>query len=177
MIPARYQDVNYDTDVPDQIKTYLREMRKTSKGIYIHGNVGSGKTHIAFAIYKKYQSVENRTPMFWNTAELLQAIKDDFDAHYLSKTHTLENVMETERLLILDDIGSEKPTEWVQERFYSLINKRYNEMRPTIFTSNLSTGELSAQLGQRIASRIIEMCHVVKIEGKDRRLEKKGTSS
>lgn len=175
MIPIRYQDASYD-DVPESIKVLLREMKQNNKGLYIHGTVGTGKTHIAYAIKKQYEKVMGRTATFWSTTELFAEMKADFDRHRLDKQHTLDNLMESTRLLILDDIGAEKPTEWVQEQFYLLINKRYNEMHPTIFTSNLSISELSAQLGDRIASRIVEMCNIVRLDGTDRRLQKKGTS-
>lgn len=168
--PPRYQNASYD-DVPDNIKRLMREMKVNSKGIYIHGGVGCGKTHIAYALSEKYESVMGAKPSFWNTTELFEEIKDDYDRHYTDKTNILEAIMDYDKLLFLDDIGSEKPTEWVQERFYLLINKRYNEMRPTVYTSNYSVGELAARLGDRIVSRIVETCEIVKLEGVDRRLE------
>ena len=169
MIPARYEKASYN-DVPQNIKDMVKSMRTSKRGIYIHGNVGSGKTHIAYAIKKKWDEVMGENSKFWNTTELLQEIKDDFDRGYADKSHILERLMDTQCLLFLDDIGAEKNTEWVMERFYLLINRRYVEMRPVIFTSNYSIAELSARLGDRVASRIVELCDVVRLDGTDRRL-------
>ncbi len=78
--------------------------------------------------------------------------------------------MNASRLLILDDLGAEKPTEWVRERMYEIVNQRYEWMRPIIVTSNLSPAQLAKQVGQRVASRLMEMCEVVELDGRDRRL-------
>lgn len=171
MIPVRYENASYD-DVPQNIKDHMKNMKVNNRGIYIHGGVGCGKTHIAYALKMKYESVMKMTPSFWNTTELFEAIKEDYDKHYSDKTHLLEALMKSDRLLFLDDIGSEKPTEWVQERFYLLINKRYNEMKPIVFTSNYSIAELAARLGDRVVSRIVESCEIVHLSGEDRRLKK-----
>lgn len=169
--PARYIDAKYE-DVPEDVRALVKEIRNTKKGIYLHGAVGTGKTHIAYAIGNKWQSVTQKYVTFWNTTELFNEIKEDFDRHYADKSRTLERLMDSDSLLILDDIGSEKPTEWVQEQFYLLINKKYNDMVPVIFTSNYTVAELAARLGKRIASRIVEMCDVKELKGVDRRLQK-----
>lgn len=173
MIPPRYTSVDYDRDVPQHIKDLFAGIFNTRKGLYIHGTVGAGKTHIAYAILKHYEEPPaTRRGVFWNTAELLQEIKDDYDRHTTDKNHTFERLMESNQLLFLDDIGSETPTDWVRERFYSVINRRYNHCLPIIFTSNFTIAQLSTRLGDRIASRIVEMSHVVHIVGEDRRIKK-----
>jgi hypothetical protein len=73
--------------------------------------------------------------------------------------------------LILDDIGTEKPSEWAQQNIFLIIDRRYETLRQTIFTSNLSLDELSERLGDRITSRIAEMCKVIELKGKDRRIK------
>jgi DNA replication protein DnaC len=77
-------------------------------------------------------------------------------------------------LLLLDDLGSAKASEWTEEVTYRLINERYNECRPTIFTSNLPPRatdgrDLIAALGDRIVSRLAEMTTVIDMRGTDRR--------
>ena len=172
MIPARYEKAEYD-DVPEKIQKKFEKIRTTKKGIFIHGSVGTGKTHIAYALKKQWDE-ENpyRTAIFWNTPELLQNEKQDFDRDSYSKKRSVERLKESKQLLILDDIGTENATGWVLDQLYMLINKRYNEMKPVIFTSNLSIEEVGKVLGDRIASRIVEMCDVIELTGDDKRLTK-----
>ena len=74
-------------------------------------------------------------------------------------------------LLILDDLGAEKTTDWALQSLYIIINKRLSEELQTIITSNLSLDELRDKIGDRIASRIAGMCKIVKLTGRDRRLK------
>lgn len=76
-------------------------------------------------------------------------------------------------ILFLDDIGTEKTTDWAFQTLYTIIDRRYREFRQTVITSNLSLNELSDRTGDRITSRIAEMCNVIELKGKDRRLEKR----
>ena len=76
-------------------------------------------------------------------------------------------------LLILDDLGVEKTTEWALQALYVVVNRRYLDGRQTIITSNLTLDEVREKLGDRIASRIVGMCHPVRLTGRDRRLQKK----
>ena len=105
MIPARYEKAEYD-DVPEKIQKKFEKIRTTKKGIFIHGSVGTGKTHIAYALKKQWDE-ENpyRTAIFWNTPELLQNEKQDFDRDSYSKKRSVERLKESKQLLILDDIG------------------------------------------------------------------------
>jgi len=80
-------------------------------------------------------------------------------------------------LLVLDDIGVEKNSEWVQQTLTNIIDKRYSEMRCTVFTSNCELGEIETRLSTRIASRIAGMCVVVRLAGSDRRVLAKGVRS
>jgi DNA replication protein DnaC len=146
-------------------------MGTTRKGIYLHGAVGTGKTHAAWAIKKKYDKPdEGRIAKFWNVTEFLREVRADFDRTPEDKTRPERALMAHRGLVILDDIGAEKPTDFVAETLYVVINRRYEDMLPTIFTSNLDIRELALRIGDRSASRIVEMCEVVKLIGKDRRL-------
>lgn len=73
------------------------------------------------------------------------------------------------RVLFLDDIGAAKPTEWVEETTYRLINHRYESLLPTLFTSNVQKAGLTAAVGERVMSRLLEMCERVVMDGEDRR--------
>jgi DNA replication protein DnaC len=98
MIPARYEKAEYK-DVPKEIAKKFEKIRESKKGLFIHGNVGTGKTHIAYALKKQWDE-ENpyRTAIFWNTPDLLQNEKMDFDRDAYSKKRSLEKLKESKHL-------------------------------------------------------------------------------
>ena len=167
-IPERYKDAKYE-DAPEHVRQAFEQIRQTRKGLYLYGKVGSGKTHIAYSLLKNWRD-EGRSAIFWNTTNLLREIKADFDRVNSDKMFVEERITDSQALLFLDDIGSEKMTDFVAEVFYRIVNHRYNEMIPVIFTSNLPISELADKVGDRVASRIMEMCDVFELEGEDRRL-------
>jgi len=167
MIPERYKNADLKK-VPKDILEAFEDIFKSHTGLYIHGNVGCGKTYIAYALYKK--TLETHKAEFWNVSELLEEIRLDYERDNYSKTRHNERLNSFTGLLFLDDIGAERITDWVLDRFYLLINKRYENMLPTVFTSNLTVKELAERVGDRIASRIVEGCNIVKKEGKDMRV-------
>lgn len=166
--PKRYEHTKWE-DVPENIQGYIKDIRKSRKGLYIHGDVGTGKTHIAYSSYG-FLAENGVKVKFVNTTELIFDIKKDFDRSPYDKKRHDEVLSEFKGVLILDDIGAERITDYVAEVFYFIINKRYNDMLPIIFTSNLTLGELADRIGDRTASRIIEMCDVVELKGEDRRI-------
>jgi len=168
-IPERYKNVSYEKDVPADVKKSFDKMKEERKGIYIHGDVGTGKTHIAYALFAEFPKFKIKSKLY-NTTELFYKLRRDFDLPYGEKDNVYDELLDFGGLVILDDIGAEKPSEWIAEQFYLLINSRYNRMIPTIFTSNLSLSQLSEKIGERVASRIAEMCTVIKINGDDRRV-------
>ncbi len=170
MIPTRYQNAQYES-IPQDIRDRFEKIRETRRGLYIHGPVGTGKTHIAYALKKKWCEQQGRSALFWNTTELLRSIKNDFDKKLYDRDREEQNIMESRGLLFLDDIGSEKITDFVAETFYLIVNHRYQEVLPIIFTSNLPIKDLAERIGDRTASRIVEMCDVVELIGDDKRME------
>ena len=171
MIPLRYENSQYK-DVPVNIRKSFENIKESRQGIYIHGGVGTGKTHIAYALHKESVETAKVLSQFWNTTELFREIRLDISRTPEEKKHIEEELMANRTLLILDDIGAEKISDWVLEVFYLIINRRYENMLPTIFTSNLPISELAERIGDRTVSRIVEMCKVVRVDGKDRRLNK-----
>lgn len=167
--PARYTDAKYD-DVPADIRALFEKMRFSRRGIYLHGDVGTGKTHIAYTLADASQEKIRVRSEFWNVTELLREIRMDFERNVYDKTRTEEHLMGYQGLLFLDDVGSEKITEWVAETFYLILNKRYNDILPTVITSNLPIAQLADRIGDRTVSRIVEMCDVVELVGTDRRI-------
>lgn len=163
----------------------------SGKGLLLVGEYGTGKTHLSIAIVK---TLMNKTPdifgvrqdmnltiydplnteyhglycSFFSTIELLDALRPGSEAKQI-KADDLFHRARADHLIILDDIGAEKPTEWVAERLYAIIDARYRMERATIFTSNLSEKQLQDQLGGRIVSRIFEMTDQVPVIGPDHR--------
>jgi len=170
MIPERYQKAEYE-QVPEEIRAKFGQIKKTRRGLYIYGDVGTGKTHIAYAMLKKWQEVAGYEAKFCNMPELVNEIRADFDRLPLDKSRIDERINDYNGLLFLDDVGAEKITDWVAEKFYLIINRRYSQLLPVIITSNLSIAELAEKVGDRTASRIVEMCDIIFLEGKDRRVE------
>src|SRR5919107_847732 len=82
---------------------------------------------------------------------------------------TISNAAGRARVKVDGDLGSERPTEWVKERIFVIVNHRYREALPTVFTSNIGPKDLAEQLGERTASRIIAMCDWISLEGDDYR--------
>ena len=128
---------------------------------------------------KKHKSV-----IFGDVPSLLDDLKSTFDA----KTKNLDDLMESltaADLLVLDDLGTEVPTEWACERIYLIINQRYNAEKPMIVTSNFRLGEIGRRMnkpkkretvepiitGNRIVSRLAQMCNRVELRGEDWRLK------
>lgn len=138
------------------------------RGLLLMGPCGSGKTHLAVAVLQEL--IRTGKPgrlLFSNFQDLIQQIQASFGSDQMpDKSEILRPLIEAD-LLVLDELGSQKPTSFVQDVLYYLINSRYNEERPTIFTTNYldSPPEREESLEQRISnrlrSRLHEMCEPV----------------
>jgi DNA replication protein DnaC len=143
---------------------------KCEKGLKLFGNYGCGKTHLVSAIIHRLAESKKRT-LFMVVPELLRTIRQGFNQDD-DVSRKLVNKAETYPLLILDDLGAEKTSDWVREQLYIIINRRYENMLPTIVTTNCTTAELVERLGERTVSRLIEMTDAYKITADDYRLKK-----
>lgn len=172
VIPPRFYNVSYETDVSDRMKEIFTKQIKSGNGVYLYGPRGVGKTHVVCAIAKNI--LESGIDVWYlNTSEFLEKLRQEFNNEtYSDDNHgLLKEVMNFKGVLILDDIGAEKASEWTRERLYLVINKKYEEMQPIIFTSNCDLEILSARLEDRITSRIIGMTEILEKNGEDRRLK------
>lgn len=147
------------------------------KSFYIYGPIGSGKSVLASALTIHLSKIAflNRNKFsftFVNVSELLLQFRQCYQKNSaISEMEMLENLMKYD-LLILDDFGVEKTTEWAFQMLYILINRRYEQMKAMIITSNLNLEQLADKLGDdRIPSRIQGSCEIVKwtSNGKDYR--------
>lgn len=139
---------------------------RTGPSILVLGITGVGKTHQAYGAMRKLAELGVRAKWAATTAADMYAA--------LRPRHGVDSEAEFRSyaaapLLVVDDLGAAKNSEWVEDVNLRLINWRYDRVLPTMFTSNLKAKELSAQLGDRVASRLIEMTERVVLEGDDRR--------
>jgi DNA replication protein DnaC len=150
----------------------FKELSKDNNGLIFHGNVGTGKTYLAACIANKIiEDYQIRVKMR-NIPQIINDIeKGGFDIDKNDYYRKLSSVS----LLILDDFGIERNTEYVNEMVYQIINTRYESKKPTIISTNIPLGlimEGSNDIDkERIYSRLREMCIPVKIAGKDIRRE------
>jgi DNA replication protein DnaC len=144
------------------------ENLEAGKGLYFCGGVGTGKTHLAVAVMNELIRRKRVPSLFVTVPELLDNLRETYNKPGRNLDEWMDAVQNAE-FLVLDDLGSERPTEWVRERIFVIVNHRYREALPTVFTSNIGPKDLAEQLGERTASRIIAMCDWIALEGDDYR--------
>jgi DNA replication protein DnaC len=149
-----------------------RRQIATGPSLLMAGVTGAGKTHQAYGGVRAL--VEAGIAVRWmaTTAADLYADLRPRPGH---DTERKLAALSRYPLLILDDLGAAKASEWVEEITYRLINKRYNLMLPTLITTNLAMRDLRDHLGDRVASRLAEMTTRVVFEPVDRRRQRHTT--
>jgi len=183
-IPRRYEECELDNYYPlnqsqrvalSFSRRLCDEYPNLDIGLLFLGPCGVGKTHLAVSIIKALVR-KGVSCLFYDFRDLLKEIQDSYNpVSQTSELKVLAPVYEAE-VLVLDELGANKPTTWVQETMTQIINNRYNDKKVTIFTSNyldnpLSQGDetLTDRVGVRLRSRLHEMCKVVNITGDDYR--------
>jgi DNA replication protein DnaC len=218
-VPERYRHcdfANYETDneienVPRaQLDAFNRSLAQAKlvverfaaefpvgneHGLLLMGPCGVGKTHLAVAALKEIV-LRGHSGLFYDYRELLKEIQDSYNAEsQATEMGVLEPVLKAE-ILVLDDIGSSKPSLWALETVGHVLNTRYNEKRVSLLTTNFLDAEVAAnpaagappqrvagmrtptiddslteRVGKRIRSRLYEMCRTVEIFAPDYRKE------
>lgn len=129
------------------------------------GGVGTGKTHLAAAIANEF--IGRGIPVLFGTfIDHLQKIRDEFNNTSLD---TYLSKMKSTPMLVIDDLGKEKRTEWSQQVLFDTINFRYEHMLPTIITANFDDSGLMNHVGNATASRLNEMSTAIHMNGEDYR--------
>jgi DNA replication protein DnaC len=153
----------------------VREYPGVERGLLLMGPVGVGKTHLAVAIL--HGLIEKGVPcLFSEFGALLKEIQESYNAvSNTSEMRVLAPVYQAE-VLVLDELGASKPTDWVRDTMMNIIGKRYNDKKLTIFTTNYLDARrapadetLEDRVGVRLRSRLYEMCRTVQIDGDDYR--------
>src|SRR2546423_6558338 len=170
---------------------------RDSNGLLIIGSIGVGKTHLAVGIIKELILSKGTACLFYDYRELLKQIQNSYNESVkATELDVLRPVFDTE-VLVLDELGAVKPTEWVWDTVSLILNTRYNDNRTTIITTNYpddaareASGSsefsraqraarsetLGDRIGERMRSRLHEMCRIVKMEGADFRQTYKSAS-
>jgi len=144
------------------------------EGLMFLGQVGTGKTHLAAAIIN-YIITKHVIPVkFLNITALLEEVRKTYDKDNDKAENAVIRELSEVELLVIDDLGKEKRTEWSNSVIYRIVNNRYESYKPLIVTTNYKIEELGANVGDATASRIIEMCRGLRMDGRDRRKEKLG---
>lgn len=145
------------------------------RGLLFMGPAGVGKTHLAVAIIRGLIE-KGFAGIFCEFGSLLKEIQDSYNPiSKSSELKVLAPVYQTD-VLVLDELGATIPTDWVRDTMYQIINKRYNDQKLTIFTTNYSDARgsdkeqvLEDRIGTRLRSRLYEMCKKVVMDGGDYR--------
>lgn len=183
--PERYRDIEPDFDLYTKVKNQ-------HKSFLLTGTVGTGKTrklleilladmisNFEFITLHNFDDViVNKNPSFYTervkkrfltVPNVLRLIRESFNDK--KNLNVVDNMINID-VLYLDDLGTENASEWVKEQLYLVLNERYNWNKPIIVTTNLNAKEIAENYGERFASRLVEMCEIIKFTGKDRRTEK-----
>jgi DNA replication protein DnaC len=155
-----------------QVKSFVREFPAAGHpGLLLIGDTGTGKTHLAVAALKALLD-RGHEGIFYDYQNLLERIRSGFDQHSgAADREVYRSALDTE-VLLLDDLGSHRTTEWVEDTVTSIITYRCNHQKPLIATTNLPDEEtggdykrktLGEVIGLRARSRLHEMCRVVQM--------------
>jgi DNA replication protein DnaC len=208
-IPKRYEHCelsNFTTDFPGADRSialaqisasrFVQEFNsRDGAGLLLVGGIGTGKTHLAVGILKELIATRGSACLFCDYRELLKQIQNSYnDSVQATELQVLRPVFEAD-ILLLDELGAVKPSEWVWDTVSLILNTRYNDNRTTIITTNfadepaagvarsLSPARAAAReetlgdrIGERMRSRLHEMCRIVKMDGPDFRQKFKSAS-
>jgi DNA replication protein DnaC len=186
-IPRRYEECSLSNYQPattngSQLRAFnyayrlVREYPSVDRGLLFMGTCGVGKTHLSVAILREMIEKKGVSCLFHEFGTLLKEIQNSYNpVPQTSELKMLTPLIEAE-VLVLDELGATKPTDWVRDTMMQVINTRYNDRRLTIFTTNYLDGRssegdeiLEDRIGVRLRSRLFEMCKTVQIEGEDYR--------
>jgi DNA replication protein DnaC len=169
VIPRRYRDVSLEIARNDGVNPvvlkvvgdFLGEIEarlEKGRGLWLAGNVGTGKTALAMLISKTALEA-GRTVAIYSLPKLLARVRATYEKDLGGDSYTqfFDRLISLD-LLHIDDLGAEKRSDWVLEQLYSIVNERYEMERSMLVTTNLEQTALEEQMGERTVSRLIEIC-------------------
>ena len=201
-VPKRYEHCelsNYEFEGPHRhlaparmaVCKFVEEYPLDNTGLLLIGSIGAGKTHLAVGMIRALALHKGIPCLFYDYRELLKEIQNSYNQSVnITELDVLRPVFETE-VLVLDELGAVRPTDWVWDTVSLILNTRYNDNRTTIITTNypdaperdrrgnlrptdsaaamhaMAQETLGDRIGERMRSRLHEMCRMVKMEGAD----------
>ena len=184
-IPRRYEKCSFANFVSEpgtsqdeallQAHKLARDYPAVDRGLIFMGPAGIGKTHLAVSIIRDLTE-KGFASIFCEFGSLLKEIQGSYNPiSKSSELKVLAPVFEAD-VLVLDELGATVPTDWVRDTMYQIINRRYNDNKLTIFTTNYLDKQrsekeqvLEDRIGTRLRSRLYEMCKIVVMDGEDYR--------
>ena len=197
-IPMRYRDCTLDTfhvyngadrSLAEALTTARRFVDEypvdtAGKGLLFAGTMGLGKTHLAVGVLQRLVRERGVKGLFCDYRELLKKIQNSYNNEVRTTELELLKPVFAAEVLVLDDLGAQKPNEWVWDTVALILNTRYNDRQTTIITTNYTDrpagggartdaeraareATLGDRIGDRMRSRLSEMCIKVEMEGKD----------
>jgi len=201
-IPKRYEHCelsNFEFDGPHRglasarmtACKFVEEYPDDRTGLLLIGSIGVGKTHLAVGVIRELILSKGVACLFYDYRELLKQIQNSYnDSVKATELDVLRPVFDSE-VLVLDELGAVKPTEWVWDTVSLILNTRYNDNRTTIITTNFDDRPAGAvagprgaareetlgdRIGERMRSRLHEMCRKLELQGEDFRQKVKRAS-
>jgi DNA replication protein DnaC len=157
--------MRYDNaEVTEELKEKLRIAKEQKKGLLIYGKTGTGKTYSLYAI-KKTTDLNYRVE---NWVELMLEVRDKVSQG--KEVGVIVRDLCESDVLAIDDLGAENQTPFSQEVLYTIVNRFYLHEKRMVIATNLDLRELAEKYGDRIFSRLVEMCELYEIKGEDKRL-------
>jgi DNA replication protein DnaC len=209
-IPRRYEHCsldNYETQFPGSHRSLSAAHLRARKfvegypletagiGLLITGSIGVGKTHLGVGILQALVAERGATGLFFDYRDLLKQVQNSYNPQVAATELQILAPVFNAEVLVLDELGAAKPTDWVWDTVAHILNTRYNDRRTTIITTNypnlaplssesgltaartaMRDETLGDRIGERMRSRLQEMCLVIEMHGEDFRQKVKRAS-
>jgi DNA replication protein DnaC len=175
-VPRRYQSCRFENfDTPPALRKKIESLRtlaerKLTRGIFIFGQVGSGKTHVAVSLLAE-QLMHGADGSFVRSMDFASRCRNAFRPENETTPDLIIGELLSSDVLVFDDLGADKDSDFLRQSLLNLFDRAYCDEKPVIVTSNLRIEQIN-EIEPRLASRIAEMCLPVEITGHDFRIRK-----